>query len=61
MDLEGEGNDTGKEDVQANESASNLSMAENALFANMPSYVNTEMNKVLPKDIVSKQGVRVMD
>ena len=61
MDLEGEGNDTGKEDVQANESANDLSMAKNALFANMPSYVNTEMNKVLPKDIVSKQGVRVMD
>ena len=27
----------------------------------MPSYVNTDMSKVLPKDILAKQGVRVMD
>ena len=27
----------------------------------MPSYVNTDMSKVLPKDILSKQGVRVID
>ena len=27
----------------------------------MPSYVNTDMAKMLPKDILSKQGKRVMD
>ena len=28
---------------------------------NMPSYVNTDMAKMLPKDILSKQGKRVME
>ncbi len=27
----------------------------------MPSYVNADMQKMLPKDILSKQGERVMD
>ena len=30
-------------------------------MSSMPSYVNTEMGKLLPKEILSKQGVRVMD
>ena len=30
-------------------------------MSSMPSYVNTEMGKLLPKDILSKQGVRVID
>ena len=28
---------------------------------NMPSYVNTDMSKMLPKDILDKQGKRVME
>lgn len=31
-----------------------------AMFS-MPSYVNTDMKKVLPKDILAKQGKRVID
>ena len=51
-DLENDGDDAGKEATKATESANDLSAAKNMLFASMPSYVNTEMNKMLPKDIV---------
>ena len=30
-------------------------------YFRMPSYVNTDMSKVLPKEILAKQGKRVMD
>ena len=61
-DLEIEDTDAARESAQAEQSATNLAAAKNnLLFSNMPSYVNTEMGKVLPKDILSKQGVRVID
>jgi hypothetical protein len=31
------------------------------LILNMPSYVNTDMQKMLPQEILSKQGKRVYD
>ena len=53
-------------DLQGEEPASAFSdPADNSPAAlqmfNMPSYVNTDMAKMLPKDILSKQGKRVME
>ena len=59
-DLEGDGA-IKKTGSSSDNAALELAQAKNLLMSSMPSYVNTEMGKLLPKDILSKQGVRVID
>ena len=60
-DLEVEDADAAQETAAAEQAATSLAAARNLLMSSMPSYVNTEMGKLLPKDILSKQGERVID
>lgn len=55
--LENEGDSADKSDNKAVDKAA----AQSLLLNNFPSYVNQEMGKLLPKDILKKQGVRVID
>jgi len=56
-DMKGD-EDLDEEEEKKEEALPNSAMMQ--LFS-MPSYVNTDMSKVLPKDVLAKQGMRVMD